>query len=74
MALGEDKYTIVFTGHRGIVWFSGDGVDLVRRFLVRTYRRYVALFTAILADNCWILVMTIDGTGRCCALGRRFVL
>ena len=74
MDLSEDKYTIVFTGYRGVVWFSGDGMDLLGRFLGRTYCRYMALFAAILADNRWILVMTMDGTGRCGALGRRFVL
>ena len=74
MGLGEDKYTIIFTGHRGVVWFSGDGVDLLGRFLGRTYCRYMALFTAVLADNRWILAMTRDGTGRRVALGRRFML
>ena len=74
MDLGEDKNAIVFTGNGGVVWFSGDGVDLLRRFLVRAYRRYMALFPAILADNRWVLVVARDGTSRCGALGRSFVL
>jgi hypothetical protein len=56
--LGEDEDTVVCTGHRCIIGLRGDSMNLLGRFFGRAYCRNMALFAAILTDDCWCFVLT----------------